>query len=354
MARDESLTAAADSGARERRAELPRAFGYQTRMQAMIMRALGEPEQLELASLPDPTPGRGEVAIDVRAIGCNFADILICRGKYQLKPEPPFSPGSEVAGHVRALGDGVSQLRVGQAVTAQLGFGAYASVVKADVRRVQALPDGVPLADACALGVAYQTAYLGVVDRAHIVAGETLLVDAAAGGVGLATVQVGKALGARVIAGASADKLALCREHGADETVDTSQEDWQARVLELTAGRGADVICESVGGAMFEASLKCIAWGGRLVVVGFSSGDIPAPRLNRVMLKHIALLGLNLGSYHERAPLTLTAATHALFQLYQDGKLRPLISGRYPLKNAADALRELGARRSVGKLILEP
>jgi NADPH2:quinone reductase len=333
---------------------LPHAFGYQARMQAMIMRALGEPEQLELASLPDPTPGKGEVAIDVRAIGCNFADILICRGKYQLKPELPFSPGSEVAGHVRALGEDVTHLRVGQAVTAQLGYGAYASVVTADVRRVQTLPDGVPLDDACALGVAYQTAYLGLVDRARIASGETLLVDAAAGGVGLATVQVGKALGARVIAGAAGDKLALCREHGADDAVDTSQDEWQARVLQLTGGRGADVICESVGGAMFEASLKCIAWGGRVVVVGFSSGDIPTPRLNRVMLKHIALLGLNLGSYHERAPQTLTAATQALFQLYQSGKLRPLISGRYALRNAADALRELGARRSVGKLLLEP
>jgi NADPH2:quinone reductase len=328
---------------------------YHAGMYAMIMRALGEPEQLESVTLPERQPGPHEVSIDVKAIGCNFADVLICRGKYQLKPELPFSPGSEVAGFVRALGSAVQGLRVGQPVAAQVGYGAYASQVIADARRIQALPEGMPLADACALGVAYQTAYLGLVDRAHVKPGENVLVHAAAGGVGLATVQLGHALGARVIATASSsDKLELTRQHGADAALDTSQDDWPQRVLDLTGGRGADVVCESIGGDVFERSLKCIAWAGRLIVVGFSSGDIPALRMNRVMLKHIAVIGLNLGGYHERDPAALSRATGELFALYQQGRLRPVIHAKYPLAQAAVALAELAARRSVGKLILEP
>jgi NADPH2:quinone reductase len=320
----------------------------------MLMRELGEPSLLTAATLDDPQPGPGQVCIDVRAVGCNFADVLVCRGKYQVSPPLPFAPGSEVAGHVCARGAGVSEWQIGQSVAAQLGYGGYATRVCADVRRVQPVPEGMPLDDACALGVAYQTAHLGLLDRARIQAGETLLVTAAAGGVGLATLQLGRALGAKVIAGASSDKLALCREHGADEVVDTSLDTWPARVLELTQGRGAAVIAESVGGTTFEGSLKCIAWAGRLIIVGFSSGEIPTPRLNRVMLKHISLIGLNLGGYHERDPETLRAATTSVFDLYQQGRLRPLISARYPLESAASALAELAARRSVGKIVLLP
>lgn len=320
----------------------------------MVMRELGEPSRLFAQTLPDPDPGPGEVAIAVQAIGCNFADSLICQGKYQIKPPLPFSPGSEVAGHVTALGRGVTNLRVGQRVAAQLGYGGYATAVCADARRVQPVPDGVPLEDACALGIAYQTAYLGLVDRARLSAGETVLVHAAAGGVGLATLQVARALDANVIGGASGDKLELCLTHGAHAAVDTRTSDWPAQVRELTEQRGADVICESVGGAVFEGSLKCIAWAGRLVVVGFSSGSIPAPALNRVMLKHISLIGLNLGSYHEHDPGLLRSATEALFDLYQLGQLRPLISATYPLDRAAEALTELAERRAVGKLLLIP
>jgi NADPH2:quinone reductase len=323
----------------------------------MLMRNLGEPSDLELTTLDDPEPGVGAVSIDVKAIGCNFADVLICQGKYQVSPQLPFAPGSEVAGTVRALGPGVattSELRVGERVTAQLTYGAYATVVCADAKRVQRIPDGVEFDAACALGVAYQTAYLSLVDRAQLRAGETLLVQAAAGGVGLATVQLGHALGARVIAGASENKLALCREHGADAAIDTNVETWPEQIKELTHGRGADVISESVGGSVFDGSLKCIAWGGRLIVVGFSSGQIPTPRMNRVLLKHIALLGLNLHSYQEHNPKALQDAASALFELHRARKLMPLISGRYPLEDAKSALRELAARRSVGKLLLVP
>lgn len=332
----------------------PRPVIYEPTMRAMVLHELGGPERLALETLAAPEPGPGQISVDVRAIGCNFADTLICQGKYQVKPELPFSPGSEVAGTVRALGPGVQGLALGQRVAAQLSFGGYAEVAVADARRVQTIPDGVSFEHACALGIAYQTAYLGLVDRARLAAGESVLVHAAAGGVGLATVQLARALGARVIAGASADKLELCLAHGADAAVDTRSDDWAARVLELTGGRGADVICESVGGEVFERSLKCIAWGGRLVVVGFSSGEIPTVKLNRVMLKHIALVGIHIHGYHEHDPGALTAATQTLYALLAAGKLDPPISARFPLERAADALAELANRRSVGKLLLVP
>ena len=321
----------------------------------MIMQALGEPEELQLISAPDRSPDVGEISIDVAAIGCNFADILMCRGKYQVKPALPFAPGSEVSGHVRALGPGVTGLQVGQSVAAQVSFGAYASQIIADARRVHVVPEAIPLVDACALGVAYQTAYLALVDRARLRAGETLLVHAAAGGTGLAAVQIGRALGARVIAGASGqEKLELCRAHGADEVVDTRQGDWPEQVRALTNGRGAQIICDSVGGTIFEGSLKCLAWAGKLLVIGFSSGDIPAARMNRIMLKHIALIGLNLGGYTEHDAAGQRNATDRLFELYAQGKIRPLIHARHPLRDAAVALRDLAERRTVGKIILEP
>jgi NADPH:quinone reductase len=324
-------------------------------MHAMLMRSLGEPSLLERVELPDPTPAPGEVTIAVQAIGCNFADILLCRGTYQVKPELPFVPGSEIAGRVLALGTGVTTLSPGQPVVARVGHGGYATHVVVDARRVHALPQAMSFADACALGVAYQTAYLALVDRARIMAGETLLVHAAAGGVGLAAVQLGRALGARVIAGAGSDeKLELCVRHGAHQGVNTRTDGWEKRVLELTGGRGAEVIYESVGGEVFERSLKCIAWGGRLLVIGFSSGEIPSLKLNRVLLKHIAVIGLNLGGYEQHARQASRDAGRRLFELYEQGGVRPVIHATYPLAEAAHALAELGARKTVGKVILAP
>jgi NADPH2:quinone reductase len=318
----------------------------------MVMHALGEPADLQWVELPDPEPGPGQVAVDVEAAACNFADTLICRGKYQIKPELPFSPGSEVAGRVRALGAGVDGLRVGQRVMAQMGYGGYRTVAVADARRVHPLPDAMGMDDAAGFGVAYQTSYLALADRAALRPGETLLVHAAAGGVGLAALQIGKAMGARVLAGAgSADKLELCREQGADDLLDTGAEDWHERVKELTDGRGADVIYDSVGGQIFELSTRCIAWGGRILVIGFSSGEIPSVRLNRVMLKHIAVVGLHLHGYHEHAPERLRGAMTELFALYEKG-VRPLIGGTYALRDAPKALADLAARRTTGKVIL--
>jgi NADPH:quinone reductase len=324
-------------------------------MRAMVMRALGEPDRLELTELPDPVPGPGQVAIDVEAIGCNFADILICRGGYQIKPELPFSPGAEVAGRIAALGAGVDGWREGQKVTAQLGFGGYASRVLAGVGQIRAMADEMPAADAVALGVTYLTSLLGLCDRARLKAGESVLVHAAAGGVGLAAVQIARAVGARVIAGASSDdKLELARQHGAHDTVRTSDANWPERVRELTSGAGVDVIYDSVGGEIFEQSLKCIAWAGRLLVIGFSSGEIPSVKLNRVMLKHVSIIGLHLGTYEQRAPAVLADAVQRLSELYVEGAVRPLIHASYPLAQAPKALAELGARSTVGKLILIP
>ena len=324
-------------------------------MHAMIMRALGEPSGLEWTELPDLPPGPSQVSIDVAAIGCNFADVLTCRGAYQVKPPLPFVPGAEVAGRVRAVGARVHGLVPGQQVVAQVGIGGYASQALADATRVEVLPDGMSFADAVALGIAYQTAYLALADRARTAAGENVLVTAAAGGVGIATVQLAHVLGARVIAGVGdQSKAALCRAHGADETVVTRAPDWHERVRELTGGRGADVICESVGGDVLSQSLRAIAWNGRLVVVGFSSGEIPAVKLNRVMLKHIALLGLNLGGYQQHDPSALRTAHARLFELYAQGALRPLIHSVRPLREAAQALSELAARGTAGKLVLTP
>jgi NADPH2:quinone reductase len=324
-------------------------------MRAMLMKQLGEPEQLELTELPDPVPGPGEVAIDVEAIGCNYADILVCRGKYQVKPALPFAPGSEVAGTVRAVGPNVTDVAPGTRVLAQVSYGAYASVTIADARRVHRVPEGMDAVTAASFGVVYQTSYLALAERAQLKAGETLLVHAAAGGVGLAALQIGKALGARVIAAASTrDKLAFCTAEGADAVVCTGDEGWPAQVRELTDGRGADVIYDSVGGEITDGSLKHIAWNGRLLVIGFAGGTIPSVALNRVMLKNIAIVGLNLGSYHEQAPQLLRKAMQELFALHESRGVRPHVHGTRPLSEAAAALRSLEAREVSGKLVLVP
>jgi NADPH2:quinone reductase len=321
----------------------------------MVMPELGEPSALVAVERPDPEPGAGEIAVAVEAIGCNFADILLCRGRYQLKLEPPFTPGSEVVGRVIAAGPGVQGFAPGQRVRAELDSGGYATHALAEASRVQALPPELPAAVALALGVAYRTAYLGLVDRAALRRGETLLVQAAAGGVGLAALQLGRALGARVIAGAgSPAKLELCREQGAHELVNTREDGWRDQVLQLTQGRGADVIFESVGGSLFDESLRCSAWGARLLVIGFSSGEIPSVRMNRVLLRHVSLIGLNLGGYREHDPDALARADAELARLQREGALRPLIHATLPLAEAARALAELADRQTVGKIILVP
>jgi NADPH2:quinone reductase len=324
-------------------------------MRAMIVDRWCEPADMRLVELPDPEPGPGQVAIEVRAIGCNFFDILMVQGKYQVRPPFPFSPGGEVAGVVRAVGPNVTGFAPGDRVFALLGWGGYASMALAPEAVVTRMPDAMPFEHGAAFGIVYQTSYFGLVYRANLQPGETLLVHAAAGGVGLAAVEIGKALGARVLATAgSAAKLDVARRQGADEAYDYSTPDWVERVKQATGGRGADVIYDPVGGEIFDLSTKCIAFSGRILVVGFASGTIPTVQLNRVLLKNISIVGLHWGAYHLHDPGKIPQAMAALFDLYERGALRPVVSSTHPLADAAAALAEIASRRSTGKVVLIP
>lgn len=329
-------------------------------MRAMQILALDGHESLIEVDVPLPEPGPGQVRIAVGAAGCNFADTLICQGKYQVKPELPFSPGSEVAGTLTALGPDISPdvgqgLKVGSNVFATMPYGGYAAEVLADAREVYALADSMPLQDAAGFGIAYLTSYLALVDRGRLQAGETVLVHAAAGGVGLAALQIAVALGATVIASAgSVEKRALCTQHGASHVIDYRDEAWGEQVKDLTDGRGADVIYDPVGGDTFDASTRCLAFNGRLLVIGFASGRIPEIKLNRVMLKNIEVNGFHIGAYREHDPGRLQSAMAELQELHRRGKVTPVISTTYPLSQASAALAELAMRRTVGKIVLIP
>ena len=324
-------------------------------MRAMIVEDWCEPKDMKLVDLPDPEPGPGQVAIDVRAVGCNFFDILIAEGKYQVRPPRPFSPGGEVAGVVRSVGAQVTGIRPGDRVFAMLGWGGYATVALAPAATVVRMPDAMSFEHGAAFGVVYQTSYFGLVYRAALQPGETLLVHAAAGGVGLAAVQIGKALGARVLATAgSPAKLAIARQHGADLAFDYSTPEWVEQVKDATGGRGADVIYDPVGGEVFDLSTKCIAFNGRLLVIGFASGVIPTIQVNRVLLKNIAIVGLHWGAYRQHDPAKIPQAMAALFEMYERGAVTPVVSSTYALADAAKALDEIASRKSIGKVVLVP
>lgn len=315
--------------------------------------AWGEPSDLRLVELPDLVPEAGEVVIDVRAIGCNFADILMTQGKYQTKPPLPFAPGSEVAGEVRAVGPGVTALARGTRVLATVPFGAYATQVRARASQVFALPDAMSFEHAAAFTVIYQTSYFALVYRARVSPGETVLVHGAAGGVGLSALQIAKALGARVLATAgSEDKRAFAKAQGADEAFDSRGSTWVEEVLRATDGKGADHIYDPVGGDVFDLSLKCIAFGGNLHVIGFASGRIPNCAMNRVMLKNISLVGLHWPAYQQKDPGKVPEAMTALFEMYAAGKLDVVVGARFPLECGVDALQEIAQRRIQGKVVL--
>ena len=321
----------------------------------MIVRELAGPEALEREELGAVPAGEGEVVIDVEAIGCNFFDTLITQGKYQIQPQLPFSPGAEVAGRVREVGAGAAQFSVGDRVSALLEYGGFASTVAAPVARVFPVPDSMRFEEAAALGLVYQTSYVGLVHRAGLKAGETLLVHAAAGGVGLAAVQIGVALGAKVIGTAgSPEKLELVKRQGADAVLNYRDASWVERVKELTDGRGADVVYDPVGGETFERSTKCIAFEGRILIIGFASGKIPTPKMSRVMVKNFSLLGLHWGLYFKKNPAVLHDAQAAIARLHAEGKVTPLVSATYPLEDASDALAALGGRKTTGKVVLVP
>jgi NADPH2:quinone reductase len=324
-------------------------------MRAMIATRWGEPADLAYAETADPSAGPGEVLIETRAIGCNFPDILMVQGKYQVKPPLPFSPGHEVAGVVRAVGPGVTRVRPGQRVIGLLGWGAYAELVVAPAAHTFAIPDTLSFVDGAAFGLVYQTSYGALVHRAALRAGEWLLVHGAAGGVGLAAVQIGKALRARVIATAGTGaKLEVARQAGADVVIDYQTEDWVERVKAITDGAGADVIYDPVGGDVFDGSSKCIAFEGRLLVIGFAGGRIPSIAVNRVLLKNFSVVGMHWGLYQRRGSPLVDAWMDALWALHATGQVRPVVYRTYPLAEAARALRALAGRESYGKVVLVP
>ncbi|MGH7264908.1 MAG: NADPH:quinone oxidoreductase family protein [Candidatus Rokuibacteriota bacterium] len=324
-------------------------------MKAMIATRWGEPSALEYAEAPEPEPGAGEVLVETRAVGCNFPDILMVQGKYQTKPPLPFSPGHELSGVVAAVGPGVTRLRPGQRVLALVKWGAYAERVVAPADRVFAIPDAMPFDEAAAFGLVYQTAYCALVHRGALQAGEWLLVHGAAGGVGLAAVQLGRALGARIIATAGTPaKLDVARRAGAEVLIDYRTEDWVERVKAATGGRGADVVYDPVGGDVFDGSSRCIAFEGRLLVIGFAGGRIPSIAANRILLKNMSVVGVYWGRYQDENPALVERWMEALMALYEKGAVRPVIFGRYPLREAARALQALAARESHGKVILVP
>lgn len=323
-------------------------------MKALVCAAWGGPETLTLGTLPDPTPGPGEVVIRARAAGVNFADTLLIQGKYQEKPAFPFAPGLEAAGEVVAVGAGVTHLRPGQRVLAALDHGGFAELVKARASDTFAIPDAMDFVTAAGFPITYGTAHGALVWRAGLKAGETLVVHGAAGGVGLATVEVGKALGARVIGTAGgADKVAIAARHGADATIDYKAEDLRQRLKELTRGKGAEVYFDPVGGEAFEASLRAIAWEGRIVVIGFAGGTVPQIPANILLVKNCSAVGFYWGSYRRFAPDRLAAQFADLFAWFEAGKLKPHVSHRLPLAEAARAFELLQSRKATGKVVVE-
>ena len=323
-------------------------------MRAIVCRTLDGPDALHLEEVPEPGTGACGVRIRVRAAGLNFADSLMLRGRYQERPPLPFTPGLELAGEIDAVGAGVRGLRVGQRVMAVVNHGAFAEKVVARADDVVPLPDDMDDVTAAGFAIAYGTAHGGLRWRADLHAGEVLLVHGAGGGVGLTAVECGKALGATVIATARGDaKLAVAREHGADHVLDSDAPELKERIRELTAERGVDVAYDPVGGAMFDLSLRCIAWEGRIVVIGFASGTVPQIPANVLLVKNAAVMGFYWGSYRKHDPERLRDGFAELFDWYRQGRIRPHVSETLPLEDAAEAIRLLTERKSIGKVVLK-
>ena len=324
-------------------------------MKAVLCKAYGMPDTLVVEELEPLHPGRGQVVVSVKACGVNFPDTLIIQGKYQLKPEMPFSPGSEVAGIVKEVGEGVQGYRAGDQVIAFTGFGGFAEEVVVDAIKLIPMPPGLDFTVASAFVLTYGTAHHALKDRAQLQAGETLLVLGAAGGVGLAAIEIGKQLGATVIAAASSDeRLETSRQHGASEFINYATQDLRERIKQITAGKGIDVVFDPVGGDFTEPALRSMAWKGRYLVIGFAAGDIPRIPLNLTLLKGCSIVGVFWGAFAEREPRHNAENLRELLTWLAQGKLRPHISATYPLERAADALYDMMNRKVQGKVVLVP
>jgi len=322
-------------------------------VKAVLCKQHGLPDTLVVEDVPALKAGPGQVVVGVKAAGVNFPDVLIIQGKYQFKPEPPFSPGGEVAGVITQLGAGVHGVKLGDRVIASSTFGGFAQELVTDADRLIPMPDAMDFVPASAFVLTYGTSYHALKDRAQLKSGETLLVLGASGGVGLAAVQIGKAMGAHVIAAASSDaKLSVCKDNGAHELINYAHEDLRARIKASTGGRGVDVVYDPVGGAYSELALRDTAWNGRFLVVGFAAGDIPKVPLNLALLKGCSIVGVFWGAFTRNQPEVNRRNNQELLQMYLDGKVKPHIHATYPLERAAEALNEVMHKRVSGKVVL--
>lgn len=324
-------------------------------MRALVCHEFGPIENLRVEDVPEPMPGDGEVLVDVKASSLNFPDVLIVQGLYQVKPPVPFSPGMEIAGTVRAVGPGVSQFKRGDRVIAAPGQGGFAEACVVAADALTALPEGMDFAQAASLVLAYSTSLHALQDCAGLRRGETLLILGASGGVGSAAIEIGNAMGATVIAAANGeDKLAFCRALGAAKTIDYSQPDLQKRILEATAGNGADVVYDPVGGAYTEAALRATAWRGRLLVVGFAAGAIPQLKLNLALLKERSIVGVYWGAWAARDPKGQRDNVAQLSRWFAEGKIKPAVTERVALTDAAAAMQRMARRQIKGKVVVVP
>ena len=327
-------------------------------MRAWQIHQLGEPrDALRLAEVPDPEPALGQVLVRVLGAAANFPDVLMCQGSYQVRPPLPFTPGIELCGEVVAVGSGVTGVAVGDRVIGgpALPFGAYAELAVMDAEAILPAPERLDDAEAAAFFITYQTGWFGLHRRAGLAAGETLLVQAAAGGVGSGAVQLGKAAGARVIGVVGGERKAeVARALGADVVVDRLSQDFVQVVKEVTGGRGADVVYDSVGGEAYNRSTKCIAFEGRILVVGFASGQIPSAALNHALIKNYSIVGLHWGLYQTKEPQAIVECHRQLTKLVADGAIRPLVSERLGLDDVPEALDKLARGDTVGRIVFTP
>lgn len=324
-------------------------------MRAVVQSKFGPPENLEVVEMDDPTPGEGELLVEVAACPITFPDLLQLEDKYQFKVDPPYVPGNEVAGVVTAVGAAVEGFAVGDRVQAGLnGTGGFAELAVAKAKSARKLPESIGFAESTGLQYAHGTTYYGLKWRGELKEGETLLITGAGGAVGMSAVELGKLMGARVIAAASTEeKLDLCRERGADETINYSNEDLKVRAKELTDGKGVDVVYDCVGGDLAEQCVRAMAWGGRFLVIGFAAG-IPSIPLNLTLLKSCSIVGVFYGAMTAKEPQIAEQVHGDLWDWTASGRLKPHVSERYALADATVAMRQLMDRKAVGKVVLEP
>ncbi len=322
-------------------------------MKAVMCHSHGMPESLVLEEVSNPQPGPGEVVIDVHATALNFPDVLMIQGKYQSQPPLPFAPGGEVSGTIAAIGDGVEGFAVGDRVFGGVGYGGFAEQVAVKAAGLRRMTDKMTFEHAAGISTTYGTSYYALKQRADLKPGETLLVTGAGGGVGLAAVELGKAMGAKVIAAASSqEKLAAAQEAGADILVNYSGGDLKEQIKTLTDGRGVDVIYDPVGGDLFDQCMRSIAWYGRVLVIGFAAGDIPKLPTNLVLLKSCQVIGVFYGAWTGRDPEANNENFRELLEMYDAGKVKPLIGASYPLEDYVTAMEDLLERRAIGKVVV--